>query len=102
MLIVHQPPLGINVPCSLGPANPRRQPPHSSRRLAQKAPPLRAPPPTREIQVPTGGGEGPRGSSKRPGRAAVHQNAGRRVAESFIEIEQDTQATAEPFLLRLL
>lgn len=34
MLIVHRPPLGINLPRSLGTANPRKQVSHSGMRLA--------------------------------------------------------------------
>lgn len=91
MLIVHRPPLGINLPRLLGPVNPESGFLIQAEVLTSADALL----PTRSCQAPLGVGKGRKGP--RTGREAFNQNAGRHVAES-LDIEQDTQTATELLL----
>lgn len=70
MLTVHRPPLGINLPWLLGPANLGKRISDSGMRLAQKASGPDALLPTGPCQAPAGGGE-EEGRRPRTGREAL-------------------------------
>jgi hypothetical protein len=90
MLIVYRPPLGINLPCSLGPANQESSLLFQSR----KASPLRAATPL--VHSGPCWGRGQEGHRQGAGRMLFNQNARRHVAESFLDIERDAENAMEP------